>query len=225
MVIAAANAGGKGADKRDVLVAVGDDSPPAPCALVLADRIAEIAGVDAAREWLAKVPRRALAPHDPLAGPLAVDLAARGVLGGGELGPEQRIELAARRREPPPGVDPKAPPADIDAKHALLLASLTEPTGAIARALVGKLASAAETDPLVAFAIARVALAAGAASGNAAVLDQVRKAAASAPADPLVLSALVELATKATPNVDLTQVRSRLMAVARTPAERALAGQ
>jgi tetratricopeptide (TPR) repeat protein len=224
MVLAALTGSSKSHHPGDVLVKVGDEAPEI-CALVLADRIAESAGADAARTWLSKVSRRAMAAHDPLAGPLAVDLAARGVLGPSELGQELAIELAARRREPPPPLEKTTTGADVDTKHAFLLAAMTEPTGAVARALVLRLANAADDDPLVAFAIARITLAtlaAGATAGDGA-LDHVRRAAASAPTDPLVLSALVELAMKAARGEDLAPMRSRLMAVARTPAERALA--
>jgi hypothetical protein len=232
----------------------GGERAPALCALVFADRLADVAGVDAARAWLAKVPREATAPHDPLAGPLAVDLAARGALAPSELSPGQKLELAARRREPPPPMDrheeagaggpgagPRAPldeRAELDAKHAFLLAALAEPTGPVARVFAARLASAADEDPLVAFAIARVAIASaagapagsaggggGAAGAGAGAFDHLRRAAAAAPGDPLVLSALVELAKRlpAAGREDLASVRARLLAVARTPAERALA--
>jgi hypothetical protein len=62
-----------------VLVSV-TDHPPELCALVFADRLATSAGAEIARVWLAKVDRAPMAAHDPLAGPLAVDLATRGVL-------------------------------------------------------------------------------------------------------------------------------------------------
>jgi hypothetical protein len=199
-----------------------DDAMPALCPLLFAARIAD-SDPDAARAWLAKIPRRALPTHDPVAGPLAVDLAARGVLAPSELGAELRVELAARRREPPPPADP-ALAEDLDAKHALLLASLTEPAGPVARALALRLADAGDQDPIVAFAVARVALATGEGPGGHA-LDVARRAAASSPADPLVLAAILELAKRAGRTDDVAATRARLMAVARTPAERALANE
>ncbi|MCL2776399.1 MAG: hypothetical protein FWD73_00235 [Polyangiaceae bacterium] len=53
---------------------------PEICALVFADRLARLAGVEIARSWLDRVGRVPMAPHDPLGGPLLVDLAARGVV-------------------------------------------------------------------------------------------------------------------------------------------------
>lgn len=64
--------------------------PPEICALVFADRLAASAGAEVAREWLTKIARVPMAPHDPLAGPLAVDLASRGVL------PLERLPPALR---------------------------------------------------------------------------------------------------------------------------------
>jgi hypothetical protein len=119
-------------------------------------------------------------------------------------------------------MDPNAPVEDLDAKHALLLASLTEPAGPLARSLVARLADAADHDPLVAFAVARVALATASDPGSRA-LDVARRAALAAPTDPLLLAAILELAKRAGRADDVAAVRARLMAVARTPAERALA--
>lgn len=71
------------------------DQPPELCALVLADRIAAAAGVEVARAWLARITRTPMAARDPLAGPLAVDLASRGVLPIADLPAELRT--AAQR--------------------------------------------------------------------------------------------------------------------------------
>ena len=68
-----------GQKARVELLAV-TDQPPEICALVFADRLAASAGNDIARGWLTKIARAPMAAHDPLAGPLAVDLATRGVL-------------------------------------------------------------------------------------------------------------------------------------------------
>lgn len=194
------------------------ESVPEIVVLLLAERIASAGGVDVAKAFVERMAKRPLAPHDPLAGPLAVDLAARGVLAEASLGPELRIELAARRREPPP----KAPKeADVDPRHELLFHALTDPSGAAAKLLAANLASAIDRDPVVAFAIARIALASGP-SGQGA-LERLRQALASSPGSALLLSVLVEIAKRNGRTDDLQPARTRLMAVARTPAERALA--
>ena len=79
------------------------DQPPEICALVFADRLATAAGSEVARAWLARITRTPMAPRDPLAGPLAVDLAARGVLPIESLPAElrasvQRAHAAEARR-------------------------------------------------------------------------------------------------------------------------------
>jgi tetratricopeptide (TPR) repeat protein len=216
MVLAALDASTKGG--HDAL-AKGDDAPEL-CALVLADRLATAAGIDVARSWLDRVARRPLAPHDPLGGPIAVDLAARGVLQESALVPETRIELAARRRESPP---PLPKDVAIDERHELLFHALTEPTGAAARTLAANLASAIERDPVVAFAVSRVALASGQAGDG--TLERLRRAMASSPASALLLSAVVEIAQRGGRTDELAPARTRLMAVARTAAERALAAE
>ena len=66
------------------------DQPPEICALIFADRLAAAAGTEVARAWLAHITRTPMAAHDPLAGPLAVDLAERGVLPITELPAELR---------------------------------------------------------------------------------------------------------------------------------------
>jgi len=249
------------------------DRPPAACVLVLAERLAAMGGggstaaaAESARAWAARVGPSPMAAHDPLTGPLAVDLAARGVFAETALPLEWRLELAARRREAPPTIDAQAA-RDLDPKHMLLWHVLVDPTGAPAKTLLARLAPSAERDPIVGFALVRAALASGAvgagavagasasgagagagasgacasgagASGagagagasaasasGAAANEPVRRAIASAPAHPLLLAAAVELAKKAGRAEDVTPARTRLMAVARTPAERALAGE
>jgi tetratricopeptide (TPR) repeat protein len=192
-----------------------NDSPPEACALVLADVIASTSNADTARAWLTRVQRTPMAPLDPVIGPLAVELAARGVLTPEELAIDQRIELAARRRETPP---PLPPNTTLDAKHAFMWHVLDNPTGKEATALAAKLAPAAERDPLVGFALSRYLL--GQDTRN---LDVVRRAIAAAPAHPLLLAIAVELAKRVGKTEELTPARAKLMAVARTPAERALA--
>jgi tetratricopeptide (TPR) repeat protein len=196
-------------------VGVHDGAPPAACVLVLADVIASTSNADTARAWLARVRRAPIVPLDPIVAPLAVELAARGVVAPEDLALDQRIELAARRREAPP---PLPPNAVLDAKHAFVWHVLTNPTSKEAIALHAKLAPAAERDPLVGFAVSRFLL-----GQDGRDLDLVRRAIAAAPAHPLLLAIAVELAKRAGKAEDLRPARAKLMAVARTPAERALA--
>lgn len=191
------------------------DSPPEACALVLADVIASTSNAETARAWLARVQRTPAPPLDPVIAPLVVDLAARGVLVPDDLAIEQRIELAARRRETPPALPPNV---SLDAKHSFIWHVLTNPTSKETAALHAKLAPAAERDALVGFAVARFLL--GQDKGD---LDAVRRAIAAAPAHPLLLAIAVEVAKRIGKSEELTPARAKLMAVARTPAERALA--
>lgn len=202
-------------DKKSREVTKHDDAPPEACALVLADVIASTSNAETARAWLARVQRTPMAPLDPVVAPLAVDLAARGVLAPEDLAFDQRIELAARRRETPP---PLPPNAALDAKHAFVWLVLSKPADKETAALAAKLAPAAERDPLVGFALSRFLL-----GQDNRDLDLVRKAIAAAPAHPLLLAIAVELAKRAGKTEELTPARAKLMAVARTPAERALA--
>jgi len=71
--------------------------PPELCALVLADRLAKAAGPEVARTWLARVAYTPTAPRDPLGGPLAVDLATRGVLPVESLPAELRASFQRAR--------------------------------------------------------------------------------------------------------------------------------
>jgi hypothetical protein len=74
-----ASAASSGKVKAEVLAHI-TDQPPELCALVFADRLAAVAGADVARQWLARITRTPMAARDPLGGPLAKDLAERGVL-------------------------------------------------------------------------------------------------------------------------------------------------
>ena len=73
------------------------DQPPELCALVFADRLATAVGADVARQWLARITRTPMSARDPVAGPLAVDLAARGVLPVTDLPPELRASAQHAR--------------------------------------------------------------------------------------------------------------------------------
>ena len=89
MVKAALTSLGAGAGKaRAEVLARITDQPPELCALVFADRLATSAGADVARQWLARITRTPMAARDPLGGPLARDLAARGVLPMSDLATE-----------------------------------------------------------------------------------------------------------------------------------------
>jgi hypothetical protein len=208
------------------------DRPAAACALVFAERLAVLGGASSARAWMARVGALPIAPHDPVAGPVLVDLAARGVVVEATLPLEARLELVARRREAPPPVDPATLGANgwrgdaLDAKHALLWHTLVDPTGAPATTLLARMHGATDRDPIVGFALARAALSGANASGpskSEGVWTVVRRAIAAAPAHPLLLAVAVEIAKRGGPVGDVPQARVRLMAVARTPAERALA--
>lgn len=219
----AARASGAFAPRTRKLDAVrASDRASAACVLVLAERLAGLGDVTAARDWAMRVEPLPMSPHDPLTGPLAVDLAARGVIAEAQLPLELRLELAARRRESPPAIDVAAIDKKVvDAKHALLWHSLVDPEGTPARHLLGRMYRAADLDPIIGFALARAALAS--APGKTDVWPPVLRAIAACPANPLLLAAAVEIAKRAGQTEDVPRARVRLMAVAQTPAERALA--
>lgn len=73
------------------------DQPPELCALVFADRLATAVGADVARQWLARITRTPMSSRDPVAGPLAVDLAVRGVLPVTDLPAELRASAQRAR--------------------------------------------------------------------------------------------------------------------------------
>jgi hypothetical protein len=227
MVLAAAAAReGKPPASGELLRSPPSDRPAA-CVLVFAERLAATGNAEAARIFASRVEAAAMAPHDPVAGPLAVELAARGIVPEASLPLELRLELAARRREPPPAVDAAALDQRIvDQKHALLWHVLVDPTGGPARSLLARMHRAADRDPIVGFSLARAALAA--ASGgrsDSELFAPVLRAIASAPPHPLLLAAAVEIAQRGGRAEDVPPARARLMAVARTAAERALAGE
>ena len=195
------------------------DAVSEACALVFADALAAGTNADSAKTWLARIQRLPSAAHDPVIGPLAVDLAARGVLSADELPIETRIELAARRREAPPAIA-SLPPGSVDAKHLFLWHALTNPASKESQTLATQLSAAVDRDPLVGFALARVVLSK---ARDEARWNDIRRAIAAAPAHPLLLAIAVELAKAMGKPDELPPAKARLMAVARTPAERALA--
>jgi hypothetical protein len=97
MVRAALEGAGSTEKRRNEAFAHVTDQPPEICALVFADRLAAAAGADVAKAWLAKITRTPMAARDPLAGPLAVDLAARGVLPVADLPADLRASLQRAR--------------------------------------------------------------------------------------------------------------------------------
>jgi hypothetical protein len=189
-----------------------NDRPSAACAFAFAERLAA-SHVEAARLWLLRADTSSIVLHDPLVGPLAVDLAARGALPETALPLELRLELAARRREAPPPADASV----VDAKHMLLWHVLVDPTGAPAVNLAAKLAGAADRDPIIGVGVARVALATD--SGGR---SRARRILAAAPSDPLLLALALEIAKRDGKPDEIPPARTRLAAVARTAAERAL---
>jgi hypothetical protein len=180
--------------------------------LVYARLLVRRGSIDAARATvplLAGGPA-ALADADPLATPAVVALAAQGVLGAKDLGPNASIELAERRGE---SVDP-AVAARADARHRLLALARLAPTDAGTLDLARHLAPSRERDPLVAVAYARLALAG--APGVPRVDDAIARL---DPADPLVAAAAYDLALHANDARVIPLARARLAAVAHTPAE------
>jgi hypothetical protein len=87
---------GAGKPRADVLAHI-TDQPPELCALIFADRLAVAAGADVARQWLARITRTPMAARDPLGGPLAKDLAERGVLPVTDLPAELRTAAPRAR--------------------------------------------------------------------------------------------------------------------------------
>ncbi len=103
---------------------------------------------------------------------------------------------------------------------------LVDPTGTPAKTLLSRMHVAADRDPIIGFSLARAALAAGPGPpGRSDGWAPVLRAIASSPAHPLLLAVAVDIAKRGGRAEDVPPARARLMAVARTPAERALAGE
>ncbi|MEZ4261290.1 MAG: hypothetical protein R3B36_19595 [Polyangiaceae bacterium] len=223
--VAAADPGAIGA--RMVLLGAGAEAPapsvaresvPSACALVLARRLAADAGDAAATAWLAELRVEPLVDADATVGPLAVELAARGVLAESALPPALAVELAARRGDAAALAARLARPdaAELPPRVRLLALAGAEPAGAAARALASRLAGAAERDAMVAAGVGRVALAQPALS---AALAGVRRAIEERPADPLLASVAVELFARDGARDRTAAARARLAALASTAAE------
>jgi hypothetical protein len=224
-LVAEADPGAIGA--RMVLLAAGAEPPapsraresvPAACALVLARRLAADAGEAAAAAWLAEVRAEALVDADATVGPLAVDLAARGVLAEAALPLSFAVQLASRRGDAAALATLLARPdaADLAPRVRLLALAGTEPAGAAARELAVRLAGAVERDTMVAAGVGRVALAQPALSS---ALAGVRRTIEERPADALLAAVAVELFARDGARDKTAAARARLAALASTPAE------
>jgi hypothetical protein len=183
-------------------------------ARMLVQDVGRETGRDAARAFLAHLPRAALLPGDARTTSLAVDLAAQGVLDEAELTSDARIELAARRGDPPPVSALDA----ADARHRLLALSLLRPAEQGTLELARRLERAAPHDAVIAVALARISLA-GARGAEASA--RVSSLGALDPTDPLVAAAALDVAVRDANPRAIPEARARLHAVARTPAERA----
>jgi hypothetical protein len=150
---------------------------------------------------------------DPVLVPLAVELVLAGVLADGAVSSDARIEIAARRNTSPQG--PDLEDRGLDARHRLLALALLRPRDAATIALAAQLTSAAGEDRLVAVALAKIALAGGPPI-DAVTRGRLDSAAAS---DAIAAAALVDLARHDGAGPRLATARSRLAALARTPAE------
>jgi Tfp pilus assembly protein PilF len=193
-----------------------DPAPlPAEAMLPFAELLQRVSSAEAARRMLEAASPIALLAGDALVTPLAVELAAQGVLADEALPADARLELAARRSEVLPAEG--APAASMDARHLLFAWALERPTERATLELARRLAPAADHDALVAVAMARLSLAEGRALSPAA-LDQLL---AVNPADPIVAAAALDLAKRAGDVRAIAPLRARLTALARTPGERA----
>lgn len=199
----------------DGVLRTRSDLPPLACVLAFTRRLAVSVDVDAARAFFEAMPRAAALAHDPLVNAALVDLAARGAVPDGALPVQAAIELAARRRTAPPTLG-----ESVDPVHRLLWMALTQPHDEAAGAQAERLVPAADDDATVAFSVAAIARSRGGPDATAAVSERLTHATATFPADPLLLALAVETTGRGGHS---EAARTRLMAVAQTDAERALA--
>lgn len=187
---------------------------PSALSIELTERLARAGGVEAARRFLAEVPREPVAGADALLVPRVADLAARGIAAPEALPPEARLELSAREGRP---VAPGSPDASVplDAPHAYLRAALAQPGAAATRAL-GSLASPAH--PAVVTADVLVALASGAPT------EALWRRVAAGSREPMVLGSRVALADARGAAGAAAEARALLLPRAVTEHERRLAG-
>jgi hypothetical protein len=193
----------------------GDGPASAATSYAIVSRLAELAGPDAAKSVVEALSTEPADADDVLVTPASVELAAMGIVRDDALSPNAVVELAARRREAPK----LRAGASLDLRHRLLAAVLVNPIGADARPLARRMLGAVGRDPIVTFAIARLALSEG------RVDTEPGKLLAADPAHPLLLGVAVDVAQKNGNPEAAAPFRSRLTTVARTPAERALVRQ
>jgi hypothetical protein len=194
---------------------------PAECLLAFARTVARVVSEEEGTRTIASTPHDAIVADDALVAPVAVELAARGVWPESELPLDATIELAARRMQPPPDAalgGTHAQSAPTDARHELLALALARPESPRAAELAKRLSRVRDRDPLVAVATARIALARNEEADASKLL-------ARDPGDPLVAAAALDVATKRGDAATAARARATLIAIARTPAERARSTQ
>ncbi len=141
-----------------------------------------------ASDALAATHHADLVPGDDRVVRPAVELVARGVLGGALLPPEGVIELAALRGEAPP-----EPLARLEPRHEYLALALLHPDTPHARELGERLAPEEASDAVVAAAACLVRLARGTPPFDA---GSARALLALDPADPLLAAVALRVADK-----------------------------
>ncbi len=134
-----------------------------------------------------KGPHDAIVPHDPLVGPAALTLAAKGLIPATALAADERVELAARKGETP---DPSLANL-LDARHHALWLSLVNPSSSQSRVEFTQLATA--PDPVIALAGAR--LVTTETKPSAETVAYIRRAATGS-TNPLAVAALSLLSSR-----------------------------
>jgi hypothetical protein len=190
-------------------------SVAAEALLPFARMVLQVSSTDAARRMLDGWLPLSLLEGDALVTPLAVELAALGVLPDNALPRDGWVELASRRSDVRPleGVSL----GTMDARHVLFVWALERPRDRATLELAQRLAPAAAHDTLIAVAMARLSLSEGSAASSLAI-DRLL---AVDPADPIVAAAALDLAKRAGDSQAIGPARARLTALARTPGERA----
>jgi len=215
-LVLAAVADAKGEGKviaRALAGAWRSDVPVPPEAwLAYARAVVRVGAPEGVSAFLGAIPHDPVIAADSLTTPVAVALTASGALDPSVLDANGRIELAERRGEAAGDEDVAA----ADRRHRLLALAVRSPHDAQVITLARSLASKRTSDPIVAVAFARLALA-GAIDvpSMADVLGRLD------PADPLVAAAAFDCAVRAGDPRTIPAARARLSAVAHTPAERA----
>lgn len=213
MVLAAA--GAESSDLGAIAKALAGATAAAPVdasvAIVFLRALARQTGDADARAFASKLP--AFEGADGLLVPLAVDLAARGVIDAASLPAEAQIELDIRR-----GVAPREPGGPVDARHRLVLAAWLRPKEAASRTLAAKLAARCDRDALVGAAIVHMAQE----SGEPLDPASERALLAQNPSDPIALATALAALSGSAGGPDALRAKRRLAAIAATPAEQEL---